>query len=83
MKPIFSLLFLVFLGSIVVAQPHPADDPNQPAKSNSDYRWTWEKQTNIIFTPPPTPIPIDGGLGVILLAGAGLGFQTFRRKRGK
>jgi len=85
MKILFTFLLCISFGCLF-AQPNQPDqypDPNQAQKSNSDYRWSWEKSNNIVFTPPPTPIPVDGGLGGLIAVGTLWGVNRLRKHKKK
>ena len=49
----------------------------------SSYDWSWKNnQGNIGFTPPPpNPVPIDGGVSLLLVAGMGYGLRKMRKRK--
>ena len=84
MKIILTFLALFSVG-ILSAQSGATNtkQQDQHAKSKSNYGWSWEKDSAIPFTPPPDPIPVDGGISGLLLIGGLLGMSQLRRRKRK
>jgi hypothetical protein len=75
MKKIY-LTFTLLLGfGFLSAQDSKNYQPNLP-----DY--SAKKIDSIPFAPPPppNPIPIDGGVGFLIVAGVGYGLKRMRKK---
>jgi len=90
MKKLLVVIALVGVAFFTHAQPttddHSYGNKNNPQypKDNSNYNWSWDKGApDIVFTPPPLPIPVDGGASILLLVGGALGYRQFRRNQKK
>jgi hypothetical protein len=57
-----AILVLVLCAQVTLAQPPPPDDPNNVGGGTGD-------------SGGGAGVPIDGGLGILLAAGAGLGLK--------
>lgn len=79
MKTIVTIL-LLFAINTAIAQSNINDSPQQ---KNTDYGWAWEKTNNTFTPPPPNPVPIDGGIGFLLVAGLGYGIRQIKKSSNK
>ena len=73
---LFTTLFIGALSIASQAQSKQNYDPKLPSHS-SKFR------TDVPFTSPPDPIPVDGGLGFLLAAGAGYSLKRLRDQKKK
>lgn len=93
MKSIFLITIMLGLFSLAQAQDHHASSDKSADQTtrttgydgHSSYDWSWKtNQGGVGFTPPPPdPIPIDGGLGFLLVAGMGFGLRSIKKRRKK
>ena len=79
MKALYTSLFILF-GFAMVAQS--GDDMNpfdQTFQGMFDYEEPWYTPEG---TPPAPPVPLDGGLTALLLAGGAAGYRQYTKRKG-
>ncbi len=70
-KSILVLVIIGFVGQIAFGQPPAGPPPGGAVPTGINLPPCWA----------PECVPIDGGLGILLAAGAMLGFKTLKSKK--
>ncbi|MGB0522803.1 MAG: PID-CTERM protein-sorting domain-containing protein [Flammeovirgaceae bacterium] len=90
MKWLFLICFLVLSSGMAVAQSNEwGDDPyaegsSDDLDSGDDLDWSWKSRSIPNAAPvPPTPVPIDGGVGFLLVAGGAYGLRQLKKQKKK
>jgi len=79
MKALYTSLFILF-GFTVVAQSGEDMNPfDQAFQGMFNYEEPWYIPEG---TPPPPPVPLDGGLTALLLAGGAAGYRQYKKRKG-
>ena len=78
MKSLFAISILVFASTAVMAE-----DPYNPFQESFDGMFDTEPILIDIPTGdgPPPPVPLDGGLTALLLAGGAAGYRQYKKKK--
>ena len=78
MKSLIAIVALVFVSTTVLAE-----EPYNPFQESFDNMFYIENPVELLDTSagPPPPVPLDGGLVALLVAGGAAGYGRFRNKR--
>ena len=79
MKSLVTTVALVFATTTLLAE-----DPNNPFQESFDNMFYIENPIEFLDTSddgPPPPVPLDGGLVALLVAGGAAGYGRYKKKR--
>lgn len=76
MKSLFATSILVFASTAAMAE-----DPYNPFQESFDNMFYIENPVEFLDTSsgPPPPVPLDGGLVALLIAGGAAGYKKYKK----
>ena len=79
MKSLLTTVAFVFVSTTVLAE-----DPYNPFQESFDNMFYIENPVELLDTSsgPPPPVPLDGGLVALLVAGGAAGYRKFKKHSG-